>query len=117
MKPPLGRNRHPGRAGAHAAVLVDQARRRLSGQLAVPPNITLIPLPAKMPGTEPSGKRQAVHARQLAVKQVHRIFKSFDDIVDYCCHAWNNLIDQPLRIMSIGLRVTRSMRHDYRVLV
>jgi hypothetical protein len=34
-------------------VLVDQARRRLSGQLAVPPNITLTPLPAKCPELNP----------------------------------------------------------------
>ena len=34
----------------------------------------------------------------------NRIFKSFDDIVDHCCDAWNKLIDQPWRIMSIGLR-------------
>jgi hypothetical protein len=27
-----------------------------------------------------------------------------DDIVDHCCHHWNRLIDQPWRIMSIGLR-------------
>jgi hypothetical protein len=25
-------------------------------------------------------------------------------IVDHCCFAWNSLIDQPWRIMSIGLR-------------
>jgi hypothetical protein len=43
----------------------------------------------------------AVHARQLAVQ---RIFKSYDDIVDHCCFAWNKLVDQPWRIMSIGLR-------------
>jgi len=24
----------------------------------------------------------------------NRIFKSFDDIVDHCCYAWNTLIDQ-----------------------
>jgi hypothetical protein len=34
----------------------------------------------------------------------NRIFKSFDDIVDRCCAAWNNLIDQPWKIMSIGIR-------------
>ncbi|HTZ68373.1 MAG TPA: IS630 family transposase, partial [Roseiarcus sp.] len=33
-----------------------------------------------------------------------RIFKSFDDIVDHCCDAWNKLVDQPWPIMSIGLR-------------
>ena len=32
----------------------------------------------------------------------NRIFKSFDDIVNHCCYAWNTLIDQPWKIMSIA---------------
>ncbi len=32
------------------------------------------------------------------------ILKSYDDLVDHCCEAWNKLVDQPWRIMSIGLR-------------
>jgi hypothetical protein len=39
--------------GAHAAILVDQAGWHLSGGLDVPPNITLIPLPAKCPELNP----------------------------------------------------------------
>ena len=35
--------------GCHAALLVDQAGWHLSHQLAIPPNITLVPLPAKCP--------------------------------------------------------------------
>jgi hypothetical protein len=35
----------------------------------------------------------------------NRVFKSFDDIVDHCCDAWNKLVDQPWKIMSIGLQV------------
>jgi hypothetical protein len=38
----------------------------------------------------------------------NRIFKSFDEIVDHCCYAWNTLIDQPWKIMSIA-------RHDWAV--
>ena len=34
----------------------------------------------------------------------NRIFKSFDEIVDHCCYAWNTLIDQPWKIMSIARR-------------
>ena len=34
----------------------------------------------------------------------NHVFKSYDDLVDHCCTAWNRLIDQPWRIMSIGLR-------------
>jgi hypothetical protein len=28
----------------------------------------------------------------------------FDDIVDHCCYAWNTLIDQHWKIMSIAQR-------------
>ncbi len=30
--------------------------------------------------------------------------QSFDDIVDHCCYAWNTLLDQPWKIMSIAHR-------------
>ncbi len=33
-----------------------------------------------------------------------RVFRSYDDIVDHCCYAWDQLTDQPWTIMSIGLR-------------
>ena len=32
------------------------------------------------------------------------IFKSYDAIVAICCEAWDKLIDQPRKIMSIGRR-------------
>ena len=34
----------------------------------------------------------------------NRVFKSYDDILDHCCFAWNKLIDMPWKIMSIGAR-------------
>jgi hypothetical protein len=34
----------------------------------------------------------------------NRVFQAYHDIVDHCCHAWNRLVGQPWRIMSIGLR-------------
>jgi hypothetical protein len=42
----------------------------------------------------------------------NRIFKSFDDIVDHCCYAWNTLIDQPWKIMSIALRDWAAVSHS-----
>ena len=33
----------------------------------------------------------------------NRVFRNHDDIVAHCCHAWNRLVDQPWRIMFIGL--------------
>src|SRR3984957_3572727 len=34
----------------------------------------------------------------------NRIFKSFQDILDPCCDAWNKLVDQPWKIISIAMR-------------
>ena len=34
----------------------------------------------------------------------NRVFKSYDDIVNHCCYAWNTLVDQPWKIMSIARR-------------
>ena len=34
----------------------------------------------------------------------NRVFTSYEDILDHCCHVWNKLIDQPRKIMSIGCR-------------
>src|SRR4026209_1954808 len=34
----------------------------------------------------------------------NRIFKSFDDILDHCCYAWNTLLAQPWKIMAIARR-------------
>ena len=43
---------------------------------------------------EPGGECLAIHARWLS----NRIFKSYED----SCQAWNNLIDQPWKIMSLA---------------
>jgi hypothetical protein len=40
------------------------------------------------------------------VKKTLGVFKSFDDIVDHWCYAWNTLIDQPWNFMCIA-------RHDW----
>jgi transposase len=87
--------------GVHAALLVDQAGWHLSGGLAVPPNITIVPLPAKCPELNPQENVwQFMRDNWLS----NRVFKSYEAIVDHCCVAWNKLIDQPWRIMSLGLR-------------
>jgi len=87
--------------GAHAVLLLDQAGWHTTDKLDVPANITLLPLPAKCPELNPvENVWQFMRDNWLS----NRVFKSYEDIVDHCCHAWNKLIDQPWRIMSIGLR-------------
>ena len=87
--------------GAHAVLLLDQAGWHLSTGLVVPPNITIMALPPKCPELNPvENVWQFLRDNWLS----NRVFKSYDDLVDHCCVAWNKLVNQPWRIMSIGLR-------------
>jgi len=80
---------------------LDQAGRHLSGGVAVPGNITLPPLPPKCPELNVmENVWQFMRDNWLS----NRVFRDHDDIVDHCRHHWNHLVEQPWRIMSIGLR-------------
>src|SRR5262249_4598614 len=87
--------------GAHAIVLLDQAGWHGAKALKVPSNISLLLLPPRAPELN-SQENIWQFMRQNWLS--NRIFKSFDDIVDHCCYAWNTLIDQPWKIMSIARR-------------
>ena len=67
---------------------------RLTPKLAIPDNITVLALPPRSPELN-----LAIHADNWLS---NRIFKSYA-IVALCCQAWNNLIDQPWKIMSLGM--------------
>ena len=87
--------------GAHAVLLLDQAGWHGSRDLVVPDNITLLPLPPRSPELNPvENVWQFMRDNWLS----NRVFGSYADILDHCCYAWNTLIDQPWRIMSLGLR-------------
>lgn len=86
---------------AHAILIVDQAGWHMSRHVVVPPNISILPLPAKCPELNPiENVWQFMRDNWLS----NRVFQSYEDIVDHCCEAWNKLTDQPWRIMSIGMR-------------
>lgn len=88
-------------ANAHAVMLLDQAGWHMARDLIVPPNITLMPLPPRAPELNPvENIWQFMRENWLS----NRVFTSYENIVDHCCHAWNKLTDQPWKIMSIGLR-------------
>ena len=40
----------------------------------------------------------------------NRVFQSYEDILNHCCHTWNNLVSQPARIAYIG---TRKCAHGF----
>ena len=86
---------------AHAVLLMDQAGWQLSHMLVVPSNITILPLPPKCPELNPvENVWQFMRDNWLS----NRVFQTYDAILDHCCEAWNKLIEQPWRIMSIGMR-------------
>jgi putative transposase len=67
-------------------VILDQAGWHLSAKLAVPENITLLPLPLppRSPELNPQENiRQFLRDNWLS----NRVFTSYDDIVAHCCHA------------------------------
>lgn len=86
--------------GMNAVLLLDQAGWHMARDLVVPATITLMPLPPKCPELNPvENVWQFLRGNWLS----NRVFHSHDNLVDYCCNAWNRLIDQPWKIMSIGV--------------
>ena len=87
--------------GPHAMLLDHQAGWHMSTHLVVPSNITIVALPPKSPELNPmENVWQFMRDNWLS----NRIFRSYEDLLMHCCEAWNKLVDQPWRIMSIGLR-------------
>ena len=87
--------------GAHAVLVLDQAGWHRSARLAIPDNVTRLPLPPRSPALNPVDNIwQYMRDNWLS----HRVFADDNDIVAHCCDAWNKLLAQPERITSIGLR-------------
>jgi hypothetical protein len=84
--------------GAPAVLLLDQTGWYLSDKLTVPDNITLMPLPAKSPELNPV---ENLWPYMRDNRLSNRSFRSCEDILDHCCHAWNKFADRP---WAIGLR-------------
>ena len=93
--------RHSGRLATAAHHELDQAGWHISERLVVPPNITIVPVPAKCPELHPVENIWQFRRNNWLS---NRVSASYDAIVNHCCDAWNRLADQPWRVMSIGLR-------------
>jgi transposase len=89
--------------GAHAVVTTDGAGwHQQGGRLKLPDNISLLLLPPYSPELNPQENVwQYLRQNYLA----NRVFDTYEAIVDACCHAWNSLIKQPERIISIATRI------------
>ena len=93
--------------GAHALLILDGAGWHGARHLAVPDNITLLPLPPYAPELNPVENVWAyLRANRLAIT----VFDSYDDIVDACCNAWNFFANDPKAIASITSREWTKVR-------
>ncbi len=90
-----------GRSWRPCQLLLDRAGGHSTPKLELPKNITLLPLPPRAPELNPAENIWRF-LRQNWLS--NRVFRSYDDIVDHCCYAWNQLTGQPWAIMSIGMR-------------
>ena len=72
--------------GAHAILLLDQAGWHTSSKLAVPDNITLVPIPPRSPELNPvENVWQFMRDNWLS----NRVFRNYDDIVAHCCPPYH----------------------------
>jgi len=87
--------------GAHGVVVLDKAGWHAAGNLAIPGNLTLLPLPSYSPELNPvENVWQYLRQNQLSL----RVWPDYDAIVATCCEAWNTLMAMPDRLHSITRR-------------
>ena len=85
-------------ADAHAVMVLDQAGWHGAKALAVPANLTLAPLPPYSPELNPA-ERIWLFLRENDLSL--RVLSDYDAVVDACCAAWNALVADPARIISL----------------
>lgn len=87
--------------GAIAVLVLDGASWHSSAKLIVPDNIVLLPLPAYSPELNPAENIwEFIRSNYLS----HRVFNSYEAIVNACVDAWNKLMKLPATITSIASR-------------
>jgi len=82
----------------HAVMILDQAGWHGSNELAVPANVTLVPLPPYSPELNPV-ERVWLYLKERFLS--HRLLADYDAIADAACSAWNRLIADAGRIKSL----------------
>jgi hypothetical protein len=84
--------------GAHAVVLMDRAGWHTARALGLPANLTPVFLPAYSPELN-AIERVWLYLRERFLS--HRLWPSYDDILDACRVAWNALLSETGRIRSL----------------
>src|SRR2546423_6026114 len=96
-----GRNQPTRLGGCHCSASAGRAGWRSSPQLKVPDNFVLVPLPPYAPELNPvENVWEFLRAKFLS----HRVWDTYEAILDACQNAWNKLIEMPERIASLTRR-------------
>ena len=86
-------------ADRHAVLVMDRPGWHTAHRLLWPPNISPLHLPPYSPELNPI-ERVWLHLRGRHLS--HRLFDTYDAILDACCAAWNALLADTGRIASLG---------------
>jgi transposase len=84
--------------GVHAVLLLDRAGWHVTPALAVPDNVTLLPLPASSPELNPV-ERVWLYLRERFLS--HRVLRDYEAVLGAACTAWNRLINETGRLASL----------------
>jgi hypothetical protein len=87
------------RPGAHAVLVLDGAGWHGTPKLRTPDNISLLVLPPYAPELNPVENLWEFLRQNLLS---HRVWDSYDAIVDACCAAWNWLMQMPDQIAEMS---------------
>ncbi len=82
----------------HAVMILDRAGWHGANALAIPANITLLPLPAYSPELNPV-ERVWLYLKERLLS--HRLLDDYDAIVTAACDAWNRLLAEAGRIKTL----------------
>jgi transposase len=91
--------------GFHAIIIIDRASWHTTEALTIPENISLLPLPPYSPELNPM---EQVWQKIKADSLTNTTFKSYDDIVEKCCKAWNSFCDEDGNIKQLCSRAWAS---------
>lgn len=84
--------------GAHAVVIMDRAGWHCANDLNLPANLTPVFLPAYAPELN-AIERLWLYMRERFLS--HRLWSSYDDILDACARAWHAVRAEAGRIRSL----------------
>jgi hypothetical protein len=88
--------------GPHAVVVLDGAGwHKPGGELQLPTNLTLLPLPPYAPELNPvENVWEYLRGNRLSIT----VWDTYDQIVEACCNAWNAFLQEPEAIASVATR-------------